>query len=209
MILLCSESKSLNRHLEKIFGDKLVIRSSLVEPDVSNGKIQLIHAASYSDRLAEWVEAFAKSTPVAIGVTSDVPDVAEMLNCAHWGAKAYCNSYMADTYYLQLQRLLENDQTWYPPALLSQALEVARKSLNRSNAFNALSQLTAREKEITFAVADGKSNKVVAQQYGISERTVKAHLTSIFDKLKVKDRVALVIYLNQFNFRQEDKSAVS
>jgi len=92
---------------------------------------------------------------------------------------------------------------------LAKALDVARLSLNRSSAFNSLSQLTAREKEISFAVSDGDSNKVIAQKLGIVERTVKSHLTNIFEKLQVKDRVALVIYLNQFNFRREDKTSTS
>ncbi len=209
MILVCSESKPFNNHLSKIFGDRLVIRSGLIEPDLKQGKIQLIHVSSYADRLKDWIEAYGKSSPVSFAVASDSPDIAEMLNYAHIGAKAYCNSYMADAYYLQLERLLENGQTWYPPVLMTQALDVARKSLNRTNAFSALNSLTAREKEITFAVADGKSNKLVAQQFGISERTVKAHLTNIFEKLEVKDRVALVIYLNQFNFRREDRPTVA
>ena len=209
MLLVCSQSKSFTRHIEKIFGLQLTVRSRLLEPDIKNGKIQIVHAASYSNELFDWLSVFSKSTPVAVAVAADAPNVAEMLDLSHRGVKAYCNSYMAAPHYQQLHQLLENGQTWYPPSLLAQAFEVARKSINRSEAFNALNQLTPREKEISFAVADGKSNKLVAQQFGISERTVKAHLTNIFEKLQVKDRVALVIYLNQYNFRQEDKAAAS
>ncbi len=209
MLLTCSQSESFNRHIKSVYGEQVRVRSRLLEPNLDNGKLQIIHAPSYADHLFDWLNAFATKTPVAIVVAVDSPNVEEMLNCAHFGVKAYCNSYMADPYYIQLQRLLENGQTWYPPSLLARVFDVARQSLNRSSAFNALKQLTAREKEISFAVADGNSNKGIAQQFGIAERTVKSHLTNIFEKLGVKDRVALVIYLNQFSFRQEDKTRVS
>jgi len=205
MLLVCSQSNSFNRHIKSVFGDQITVRSRLLEPNIDSGKLQIIHASSYVNQLADWVDAFVQSTPVAVVVTADVPNVEEMLNYAHHGVKGYCNSFMAAPYYKQLQRLLENDQTWYPPSLLTKALDVARKSLNRSSAFSTLNQLTSREKEISFAVADGNSNKAIAQQLGIVERTVKSHLTHIFEKLQVKDRVALVIYLNQFHFRREDK----
>jgi DNA-binding NarL/FixJ family response regulator len=39
----------------------------------------------------------------------------------------------------------------------------------------------------------GLSNKLVARELNIGERTVKAHLTSIFEKLGVKDRLKLVL----------------
>ncbi|MBL1293175.1 MAG: response regulator transcription factor [Thiotrichales bacterium] len=205
MIFICSQSNSFNRHIREVFGDEPVIHSRLLEPNIENGKLHIIHAPSYASELADWVDAFVEETPVAVAIAADIPDVEAMLNYAHHGVKGYCNSHMAEPYYKQLQKLLESDQTWYPPSLLAKAFNIARQTLNRSSAYNALSQLTAREKEISFAVADGDSNKIIAQKLGIVERTVKSHLTSIFDKLRVKDRVVLVIYLNQFNFRREDK----
>jgi len=45
-------------------------------------------------------------------------------------------------------------------------------------------------------VAEGKSNKEVARALKISERTVKAHLSAIFEKLGVRDRVQLVLQLS-------------
>jgi len=53
--------------------------------------------------------------------------------------------------------------------------------------------LTARELEIVRAVAAGYTNKDVAQRFSISEDTVKHHLTSVFDKLGVSNRLELAI----------------
>ena len=54
--------------------------------------------------------------------------------------------------------------------------------------------LTDRELEIVRLVAAGKKNKEVAEVLSISERTVRTNLTSVFQKLGVRDRIGLVMY---------------
>jgi DNA-binding NarL/FixJ family response regulator len=60
----------------------------------------------------------------------------------------------------------------------------------------AWGQLTAREKEIARQVADGASNKVIARRLAISDATIKAHLTSVFQKLHVAGRLQLGLLLS-------------
>ena len=55
-------------------------------------------------------------------------------------------------------------------------------------------QLTARESEVVRLVARGMSNKSIAQQLGISPRTVEGHLNHVFDKLGILSRTELVHY---------------
>jgi len=55
-------------------------------------------------------------------------------------------------------------------------------------------KLTKREREIAELVAKGYSNKKVAQKLYISERTIKAHLTAIFNKLGIGSRYELMLY---------------
>jgi DNA-binding NarL/FixJ family response regulator len=54
--------------------------------------------------------------------------------------------------------------------------------------------LTAREAEVLAMVTDGYPNKAIARRLGISERTVKAHLTSIFHRLGVTDRTQAALW---------------
>jgi two-component system, NarL family, nitrate/nitrite response regulator NarL len=54
--------------------------------------------------------------------------------------------------------------------------------------------LTARELEIVSAVIGGGANREIATQYGIGERTVKHHLTNIFDKLGLSTRLELAMF---------------
>lgn len=52
--------------------------------------------------------------------------------------------------------------------------------------------LTERELEVLAGVASGQTSKEIAYHLGITERTVKAHLTSIYNKLGVDSRAAAV-----------------
>ena len=54
--------------------------------------------------------------------------------------------------------------------------------------------LTRREGQIIGALVDGQTNKDIAETFGISEYTVKHHLTSVYDKLGVYNRVELVLF---------------
>ena len=53
--------------------------------------------------------------------------------------------------------------------------------------------LTEREREVLSLVAEGYSNKLIAARLGISERTVKNHLTYIMIKLRASDRTHAVV----------------
>lgn len=61
---------------------------------------------------------------------------------------------------------------------------------------NPLQLLTPREHEVATLVGSGASNKQVARALNISDRTVKAHLTTTFQKLGISDRLHLALYMS-------------
>lgn len=65
----------------------------------------------------------------------------------------------------------------------------ARTMLGAQRATGPLDELTEREREVLALVAEGLPNKQVARRLGISEKTVKAHLTHIFRTIGVDDRM--------------------
>ena len=58
-------------------------------------------------------------------------------------------------------------------------------------------ELTAREQEVLSLLAEGMSNQEIADQLGIAEKTVRIHMTHIFDKLGAADRTQAVITAHQ------------
>lgn len=54
--------------------------------------------------------------------------------------------------------------------------------------------LTSREREVLTRIADGRSNREIARALGVSEKTVKAHVSSVLAKLGVQDRTQAAVY---------------
>jgi DNA-binding NarL/FixJ family response regulator len=55
-------------------------------------------------------------------------------------------------------------------------------------------ELSQREREVVSLVASGYRNKEIANKLFISEQTVKTHLSNIFQKLEISDRLELALY---------------
>ena len=64
-------------------------------------------------------------------------------------------------------------------------------SLIRGSAANTL---TPREREVLAAIAEGRSNREIARLLRVSEKTVKAHVSSVLAKLGVQDRTQAAVY---------------
>jgi RNA polymerase sigma factor (sigma-70 family) len=67
----------------------------------------------------------------------------------------------------------------------------------RTNLDERLKQLTPRQREIVSLIGRGASNKEIAHALHVSDKTVKAHLTGIFRKLKLSDRLQLALFVTQ------------
>lgn len=73
----------------------------------------------------------------------------------------------------------------------------AARALIGTRAGSSSVQLTAREAEVLGLVKDGLANKQIARRLGISERTVKAHLTSAFARIGVADRTQAALWVER------------
>ena len=79
--------------------------------------------------------------------------------------------------------------------------KVARTLLTRRGGQAPQEQLSDREREVLVLVAEGLANKQIARHLGISERTVKAHLTSIFSTIGVTDRTQAALWAERNRLR--------
>lgn len=81
--------------------------------------------------------------------------------------------------------------SWY---LLNELVTITQeKNKIKKAVSDLLANLTRREYEIATLVGNGESNKQIARMLAITERTVKAHLTEVFRKLDVADRLKLAL----------------
>jgi DNA-binding NarL/FixJ family response regulator len=80
-------------------------------------------------------------------------------------------------------------------------VETVRDLLPQSNGATSWKEygLTPRELDIVAKIASGRSNKEVGEEFSISERTVKHHLTNIFNKVGVSSRLQLALFAVNHN----------
>src|ERR1019366_8695378 len=98
---------------------------------------------------------------------------------------------------------VQQGELWIRRTLTCRLIDELGKTTSKNKAYRAsiglLNHLTQREYEIAVRVGNGDSNRQIAQSCAISERTVKAHLTEVYLKLGVTDRLNLALVLSADN----------
>ncbi len=77
----------------------------------------------------------------------------------------------------------------------------ARSLLEAKSAPDPLAGISPREREVLALLLDGMPNKLIARRLEISEKTVKSHLTSIFRRIGVTDRVQAILWVERQGLR--------
>ena len=112
------------------------------------------------------------------------------------GVMAYGNSRMQSVHYIQmLGAVLENKVWTYPELTVSLVQDLASPSINKNSITLIQNRLSPKEIEVIYYVLDGLTNNAISIKLAITVRTVKAHVSSIFSKLHVSDRISLVLLL--------------
>ncbi len=148
---------------------------------------------------------------------SGAPEPVEGLSALNAGARGYTHAYAVPALLQEVATVVEHGGLWVGPDLLQRLVGATSTALARLGAsanlpapaalaptapvapvVNPWHLLSAREAQVVRAVSAGRSNKEVADLMFISERTVKAHLGAVFEKLGVRDRLQLVLRLAAF-----------
>lgn len=139
-------------------------------------------------------------------VVSAMPHAAEGLSALNDGVRGYTHAYAVPELLREVALVVAHGGLWVGPDLLQRLVASTHAALARrpapelapgvSPVASAWALLSAREAEVARVVSAGRSNKEVAEMLHISERTVKAHLGAVFEKLGVRDRLQLVLRLS-------------
>ena len=135
----------------------------------------------------------SSGTQVLVLTASDEKE--EHVRAFKLGAKGVILKDSARQTLMQAIRTVCRGEVWMDPRM-SGALAEELSHMGDGDPISTRQEngLTERELEIVRLVASGYKNKEVGTTLSISERTVKTHLTNIFQKLGVRDRVGLVMY---------------
>ncbi|MGE3319598.1 MAG: LuxR C-terminal-related transcriptional regulator [Candidatus Berkiella sp.] len=130
------------------------------------------------------------------------PDEREEISAIIFGAKAYCSFDIELTILPKVIKTVLANELWvdrkFVTRLLSEIEDITQaKHQEAQHLDKGIAAMTPRECEIAALVAKGSSNRKIAEQLSISERTVKAHLGVIFRKIGISDRLQLALYMNR------------
>ena len=131
---------------------------------------------------------------IAVIVLSMHPDESYVLRALKAGAKGYLLKDSAESDLISAVRAVARGKSFFSPAVSKVLLDDYIRKLKRSGAEDAYDLLTPREREVLQLVAEGKSNKEVANLLNLSVYTVETHRSNIMQKLNLKGVPELTLY---------------
>jgi DNA-binding NarL/FixJ family response regulator len=125
-------------------------------------------------------------------------DRTQLLTALHLGVRGLLLKDVTTELLFEAMVCVMAGRYWLGQTLMSDLVETVRPLIEPANvASKPLHALTRREREVLRMVAAGCSNKEIARQCAISEQTIKHHLTRMFDKVGVSNRLELAMVAAQ------------
>ena len=143
------------------------------------------------------------SPPTKIVLLTSTPHYREGISALKAGVRAYCNTDIDPSLLKNAAEIVQIGEIWAGRNLISHLLKQVTSLSDRrqkeptAESNSPVNSLTLREHEIAHLIRCGASNKEIADQLNITERTVKAHLTAIFQKLRLSNRLQLAIFMTE------------
>ena len=116
--------------------------------------------------------------------------------CLRLGATGLIRKEESPNILLKAIEKVHRGEIWFDRSMMSDVLSNVLKQKNEKDSdpdAAKIASLTDRELQVIKLVSEGRKNKQIAERLFISDTTVRHHLTSIFSKLGVSDRLELVI----------------
>ena len=140
-------------------------------------------------------EIFSASKDSRILILTGVVDEELHKRAILEGARGIILKQQAGTILLKAIKKVYQGEVWIDRSLTAKLLEEANKIKQQNReAQKKIGTLTAREFEIIKLIAEGLINKEIARRLFVNEKTIRNHLTVIYHKLELTNRVELAIY---------------
>lgn len=210
-ILIATPMEETQRRLADIVRDLGTPRCAATWQEVLDAinascAMALIDAALLDQELIARIRQLNTLCPTTrIARLCDSSDDALQIETLAAGAFGSIRLSQSDDTILRAVNLIGNGEAWIERHLVPMLIQRLRlvggeakagtEPSSNGNGAKDIDGLTSREKDVLNLLSAGESNKLIARHLNITDRTVKAHLTSIYKKLGVTDRVHLILYL--------------
>ena len=132
---------------------------------------------------------------------SDQPSTEEGLAFLKLGIVGYGNTYISPARLAEAVHVVSNGGVWLGQQIIQHLIQETynrvKETVSEHESEDKISGLTKTERKIAELVAKGQSNLEIAADLDITERTVKAHLTSVYEKTGTGNRLNLALLINR------------
>lgn len=138
-----------------------------------------------------------KDNQINIATLTLIPKFEEAVFLMQSGVRGYGNRKMMAENLRQMINTVLTGQLWMPPDILAQLIGGLGSGPKKTSSSSFTKDLSKREQEVAKFVEQGLTNQKIADKMYVSLRTVKAHLSSIYDKTGIKNRLELAVKLKE------------
>ena len=199
-ILLCSKNEAvLKRWSDGLGENDRVFEASTLEVayrilNKNDISLTLMHRIMINEQ--QITEMISAKKGNRVFVLSDRPNNDEGITCLRLGCVGYANSYIAPPRLSMAVQAVDSGLIWTGSSLMQHMIQTSAAGINKtgegeSGQSSLLDKLSKREYQVAALVAEGLQNSEVAQRLDITERTVKAHLSSAYGKTSTQSRLGL------------------
>ena len=142
--------------------------------------------------IVELQEKYPETFIIIVSATADINTIREAINS---GAKGYIHKSSNNEIMINAVQLVLAGGLYLPPQWTEAEFKTSPPEAEI---------LTSRQQEVISLLAIGKSNKEIAKEFSISDKTVKAHLSEIFKRLNADNRTHAVHYARQLGLIQDN-----
>jgi DNA-binding NarL/FixJ family response regulator len=127
-------------------------------------------------------------------VLTDVDDETEVRSALRKGARGYLLKETTRYELVSAVRMINKGQSYVSPSFAAQLIMLrGAEESDKPISPNHFPELSEREKRILMLILQGLSNRVIGEELGLTEKTVKGYLTGIMEKLQVRNRLEAAI----------------
>jgi len=171
-------------------GNEAVKLAAELRPDIAILDIAMPHLNGI-----EATERIVKENPrTAVLILSVHADEGYVLRTLTAGAKGYLLKESAEDDILQAVRTVAEGRPFFSPTIAATLLEDYVRQLKQRGLQDSYELLTTREREILQLLAEGKTNKDIANLLNLSTYTVETHRANLMQKLDLHNTAELVLY---------------
>jgi DNA-binding NarL/FixJ family response regulator len=186
-----------------VVGAATTVTEALVLAAHTQPEIILLDLDLGGESVSARIPALLQAAPATrIVVLTGVRDPEAHRRAVRHGAIGLVPKEDAPTTLLQALATVHMGEAWLEPTMVASVLSDLTHPPPPSPEVAKIARLTAREREVIALIGAGLSNKDIAARLEVTEAGVRYHLTTIYAKLRITDRLALALYAYQHGLAQ-------